>query len=335
MFSRTLTLALALFVISSQASEDRPGYHKARRTGAKRDCDPRSTSAFTLTDKYEGWNFFDSWDFFSYSDPTNGLVNYLDASDAWNAGLVNTTATQATMKVDDTTWLSEGQARNSVRISSKKSYSGGLFILDVDAMPYGCALWPAFWTVGPNWPEDGEIDIVEAVNGGANNQMTLHTASGCTQSNTSPILGQTLVEDCDADVNSNSGCGILDPDSSSGGAGLQAAGGGVFAMLWDGSGVQIWHFARSDVPSDINNGNPTPGGWGEPTGQWSSGTCSPYQFLQSQTIVFDTTLCGDWAGNAYGSSGCPGTCAQQVMDPNNFQTASWVVNYVAVYSESS
>ncbi|KZP01551.1 glycoside hydrolase family 16 protein [Calocera viscosa TUFC12733] len=331
MFARTL-LPLALFGLLSAAAE-RPGFHKVRST-TKRDCSPRSTQ-FTLADKYEGWNFFDSWDFFSASDPTNGLVNYLDASDAWNAGLVNTTANQASMKVDDTTWLSQGQPRNSVRISTKKTYGGGLFILDIDAMPYGCALWPAFWTVGPNWPEDGEIDIIEAVNGGTNNQMTLHTASGCTQSNNSPILGQVLSSTCDADVNSNSGCGILDPDSSSSGAGLQSAGGGVFAMLWDGSGVSIWHFARSDVPGDITSGSPSPGGWGEPKAQWSAGTCSPYTYLQQQTLVFDTTLCGDWAGNSYGSSGCPGTCATQVMNPNNFQTASWVINYVAVYNESS
>lgn len=38
---------------------------------------------------------------------------------------------------------------------SPKTYTHGLFIADIQAMPYGCAVWPAFWSVGPNWPNDG------------------------------------------------------------------------------------------------------------------------------------------------------------------------------------
>jgi len=33
----------------------------------------------------------------------------------------------------------------SVRITSNKSYTGGLFILDAAAMPVGCGTWPSFW----------------------------------------------------------------------------------------------------------------------------------------------------------------------------------------------
>ena len=31
-------------------------------------------------------------------------------------------------------------------------------------MAYGCAVWPAYWSVGNQWPNDGEIDIIEGVN---------------------------------------------------------------------------------------------------------------------------------------------------------------------------
>ncbi|EJU03692.1 glycoside hydrolase family 16 protein [Dacryopinax primogenitus] len=332
MLSRTLVLGLALLAVASEDTSELPAVKKVRRN--KRSCTARSSN-FTLTDKFQGTNFFDDWDFFTESDPTHGLVNYLGASDALNAGLISTTASQATMKVDDTTSLASGQRRSSVRISTKKSFDSGLIILDIDAMPHGCAIWPAFWTVGPNWPNGGEIDIIESVNDATNNQMTLHTGAGCTQSNNNAILGQVLTTTCDANVNENSGCGIHDPSSTSSGAGLAQAGGAVFATILDESGVKIWRFDRSNVPADINNGNPSPGTWGPPVAQWSSGTCNPSQFIVEQQIVFDITLCGDWAGSVYGSSGCPGTCQSQVMDPNNFKTGAWVVNYVAVYSESS
>lgn len=46
---------------------------------------------------------------------------------------------------------------------STKAYNGGLIIADFAAMAYGCAVWPAYWTVGLPWPMGGEIDIVEGV----------------------------------------------------------------------------------------------------------------------------------------------------------------------------
>ena len=55
--------------------------------------------------------------------------------------------------------------RDSNRISSKQAFDESVVILDLEHMPYGCATWPAFWTVsrkGP-WPTGGEIDIIEVM----------------------------------------------------------------------------------------------------------------------------------------------------------------------------
>jgi beta-glucanase (GH16 family) len=51
-----------------------------------------------------------------------------------------------------------------MRITTTKTYNGGLFIADFERMPFGCSLWPAYWSVGSDWPNGGEIDILEGVN---------------------------------------------------------------------------------------------------------------------------------------------------------------------------
>jgi len=39
--------------------------------------------------------------------------------------------------------LPAGQNRDSVRITSHALYSGGLFLIDLALMPWGCGVWPA------------------------------------------------------------------------------------------------------------------------------------------------------------------------------------------------
>ena len=33
----------------------------------------------------------------------------------------------------------------------------------------------------------------------------------------------------------------------------------------------------------------------------------------------DITFCGDWAGNSYKTTKCPGTCEERLQDPQNFE----------------
>ena len=57
-----------------------------------------------------------------------------------------------------------------MRITTTKKYNGGLFIADFKRMPFGCSLWPAYWSYGTDsWPANGEVDILE----GVNDQVTL------------------------------------------------------------------------------------------------------------------------------------------------------------------
>ncbi|KAF8600500.1 glycoside hydrolase family 16 protein [Ceratobasidium sp. AG-I] len=339
-------LSAPLFATASHHSEGtRMLRHRKviSRTGLNDTITKRASATYKISDQYAGSNFFGAWDFFSESDPTNGNVNYLAKPDAISKKLayVESDGT-VVMKVDDTSVVAAGANRNSVRISSSKTYNEGLFVLDVQAMPHGCGVWPAFWSVGPSWPNGGEIDIVEGVHNQQANQMTLHTAAGCTiDSSLANLQSSILSTDCNAAVNFNAGCAFLDSNTASYGAGLNAAGGGVYAMLWDDDGISIWFFPRSKIPSDLKNlktksatsgATANPSAWGSPKAHWASSTCSTKKFFNSHALVFDTTLCGDWAGATYASAGCPGTCADRLKDPANFKDAVWRINSVTVFT---
>lgn len=71
----------------------------------------------------------------------------------------------------------------------------------------------------------------------------------------------------------------------------------------------------------MSSQSPQPSTWGSPKAFWSSSTCPTKSFFGAQRIVINTTLCGDWAGSAYSSDPtCPGTCAERVADPSNFDS---------------
>ncbi|KAF8141503.1 glycoside hydrolase family 16 protein [Boletus edulis] len=295
---------------------------------------------YELQDFYQAEDFFEEWSFFTSADPTGGNVNYLSMQDATSQGIayVDDCDNSTVLAVDSTSTVPVGGNRNSVRITSNKNYTGGLFILDAAAMPVGCGTWPSFWTVGAHWPTSGEIDIVEGVNNQNSNQMTLHsgTSNACAltpQVNNTMFTGTALGTNCYSTATANAGCGISDPNPTSFGYGFNDADGGVFALLWDSeNGMSIWHFARADIPEDITNRTPTPADWSTPAGSWSAQTCDIAANFYQHSLVIDTTVCGGWAGgSAYSKSGCPGTCSEIVANATNFADAKWVINSVAVY----
>ncbi|KAF9555617.1 hypothetical protein CPC08DRAFT_765828 [Agrocybe pediades] len=83
---------------------------------------------------------------------------------------------------------------------------------------------------------------------------------------------------------------------------------------------------------DIVDRQPNPGSWGVPTAFFPGGTnCDIQKHFFEHSLVLDTTLCGDLGNPTYASSGCKGTCAQAVADPENFKFSKWRINYIAVY----
>ncbi|KAI9730483.1 MAG: hypothetical protein M1818_008178 [Claussenomyces sp. TS43310] len=298
-----------------------------------------ATAAYTVEDTYNNINFFDTFSFFSGSDPTSGFVDYVTATVANSSALAGFSKDQIYLGVDHTTANPTG-GRASTRVSSNKAYTHGLFIADIAHMPGGiCGVWPAFWTFGPNWPSSGEIDIIEGVNAQSTDSITLHTSSGCTMSNAGSASGSTMPQgDCNTG-NGNTGCSQSTSTTNAYGNEFNAIGGGVYAMDWTSDSIAVYFFPRTSIPADITAGTPAPQNWGAPVAKFAGSSCDIDAHFMNHNIVFDTTFCGDWAGNAWASSTCASlanTCDEYVgANPAAFVEAYWLINSVKVYSDPS
>ncbi|KAI0755389.1 concanavalin A-like lectin/glucanase domain-containing protein [Daedaleopsis nitida] len=134
---------------------------------------------YTQSDSHQGVGFLKSFQHETLQDPTNGRVNYVDEDTALAKNLTFYSGDHFVIRADHTTKLSaSGSGRDSVRLQSNKRYKTHVTVWNVRHMPVGCGTWPAIWEVGDNWPNEGEIDILEGVNGVSPNQATLHTSSG-------------------------------------------------------------------------------------------------------------------------------------------------------------
>ncbi|KAK2461705.1 hypothetical protein APHAL10511_006168 [Amanita phalloides] len=321
-----------------------------KTTGASGPSPTTSASPWKLAESHRGTNFFDAWSFFVGSDPTNGIAQYIDHNTAQSNGLLEiNSAGHAVMRVETTPNVTN--TRQSIRITTQSHWNGGLFIMDAVHMPTGCGTWPAFWTNGPTWPITGEIDIIEGVNDYTNNQATVHTGIGCTiasaDSNVLSISGAVIGgTNCAAATTGNQGCGIRANTSNSFGSGFNNNGGGVYAMKWDSTGISVYFFPRNGVPSDIVAGAPHPDTWGLPQARWPATSCNPFNFFKNHSAIFDTTLCGDWAGGVWSGSGIPGqeqscaartgfsTCEAYVRASGSaFNEAYWEISSVSIYQQ--
>ncbi len=245
------------------------------------------------------------------------------------------------------------------RLESRQSFSeGGIFLIDVDHIPAECGVWPAFWLLGgpeswgtsyPNtrqdWPNYGEIDIIEQVNSDPKNHTTLHTKEGCTIRG-SVSSGGTLESDDCAFENSYTGCSIKFPDFSS----QNADRNGVYVCEWiPNKEINYWFFPKGSIPAGLAGASEygasvDPAGWDSQTPFWSkmdlSGGCSQ-DFFTNMRMVINTTFCGDWAGRDPGEDcdfNTPEECNQTIQkfieDYKPYEPIpdyTWRINSVRVY----
>ncbi|KAJ7101421.1 hypothetical protein B0H15DRAFT_816070 [Mycena belliarum] len=284
-----------------------------------------------------------------------GNVHFLSQAAAVQANLtfVNS-AGHAIIKVDNTT-SGVGDpsfGRNTVYLMSNQLMTiGSLLIFDVNHMPFGCSVWPSLFTQGQKWPEQGEIDIIENVNLETNNRFSLHVGNdNCVQPTTS-AANQTGtlstvtngVSNCTvtpATGGNTIGCVTTETKPNSFGSGFAAQGGGVFATLWDTTGIAMWYFARADVPSNIGgSAAPDPTTWGKASAWYPAASCDPTKAFGPQIITLYINVCGAFAGvQSLFEPKCGSVapnCSAAVPNPANFNDAYWDINYLRVYTDAA
>ncbi|KZV68141.1 glycoside hydrolase family 16 protein [Peniophora sp. CONT] len=314
-----------------------------------------STSALAATPlklagNFAGNDFFSGFRVNSSSIDTNnqGNIHYVDSNTAMSGSsplaFVNS-AGNVILRADNTTndpnpGPESTFGRNTVMMISNSPIDiGTLVVANLAHIPFGCSVWPAFWTLDASTQSDvgGEIDIIETVNLVTQNQYSLHTRSGCTLSNSSsfPHSGTELQTNCDGvdfNVTGNQGCVIEEPAQNSVG---QNFAGGAYALYWSTNGIQIWFFPTASIPSDLQNNSPDPTSWPTPSASYPADTCDPNTFFVPQEIIFDIDICGVFAGApAVFNATCPnmGSCTDLIGTASNYNNAYWEINYVKTFT---
>ena len=181
--------------------------------------------------------------------------------------------------------------------------------------------------VGPSWPNNGEIDIIEGINLQGQDAITMHSGPSCS------MIGKS----CDG----GNGCSTQVGGPTSYGDGFNNNGGGIYAMEWTSDYINVYFFPHRNAPTDALGAAPDPTTWGTPTASFVGGsTCDIDANFQNNNIVLDTTFCGTWAGTAWSSDPVCGPKATSCQDyvqnnPAAFTEAYWKINSLKVYTQAS
>ncbi|BGP44227.1 hypothetical protein JCM10450v2_000038 [Rhodotorula kratochvilovae] len=327
---------------ASAHSPSSPATHK--RSQAKR------ASSYSLSGHYAGQELLDLFDFDTHSS-NGGIANYVDSSAAYEKDLVTIKDGRVHIRVSPT---AEDGKLAAVKLSSKQQYSEGLYIWDIERMPQVCGAWPAIWSTGDNWPAGGEMDLVEYVSRQSMNGMSVHTTTGC-WAGSSGYTGEAMMTDasqalnCDSDATDAQGCGFRTKENHTAGLGANYGMGGVYALEWATSGIKMWYFPRSEIPSDLKRKNPEPSSWKKPTLFVDEANCSPISnYFSAQTWVINTEICGTWADGVWNSDNSyagqnEGSCASRtgystcaeyaLAESPDFKHAYWRIGSLSVYNK--
>lgn len=284
----------------------------------------RPEAAYKLDWEARGSNFFDDFDFkldnFNY-----GAAAYLTQEEAVAAGVVKAFDTHAILQTGKSVGNRSLPKRESAFIQSKKGWKHFLLMVRFDHLPWGCGLWPAMWTLGfgKEWPEGGEIDILEYVND-LPQEVSFHTG----HSNQCRLDGELVNAKYGAmpDANGNDYNCVTDYSLAQTGCspnklpllpGEQwSGGGGMLALESTSEFIKVFHIpaAHADIA-----GEPKPEEWDEwvvsyfpfaESEEKTPGSCpNSKDLLTEQRLIMNINMCGEWGSPTWGLAK---TCLNQV-----------------------
>ncbi|KAL3757292.1 hypothetical protein ACHAWU_008453 [Discostella pseudostelligera] len=240
------------------------------------------TGPYRLLEAHEGRDFFSYYDFYNGSDSLGsaGFNTYVSQSKAEEMRIVDIVTGDNN---EELVYLSSAPTkvgpRDSIRLEGKRRFERGLFILDVRHMPDGCGVWPAFWLTDEDaWPWNGEIDVLEGVNGQTTAKTALHTSNECDMyAHVAPYaktgdwewitgIPNTFTGEPDLRSNKpadncwimaqhqweNEGCTAVHDRNDTLGAPVNAAGGGIYVLEWDPQNhyIKSWVFSP-EIPQNL------------------------------------------------------------------------------------
>lgn len=231
----------------------------------------------------KGENLFSFYNFYEGPDipGSGGFNDYVSYERAKELGILKIESDGSVYMGSAPSGVNNTGKRQSIRLEGKHFFDRGLFVIDLDHMPNGCGVWPAFWLADDdNWPHGGEIDIVEGINYQSIAKIALHTTEGCTMYNQVPEYvkngtwewstgvpdrwtgvpdTKTIKPTDNCWVNAphqwqNQGCVAVSNSNDTLGGPLNKKGGGVFVLEWDPDNAYIrsWVFTpHKKVPENL------------------------------------------------------------------------------------
>ena len=312
----------------------------------KERCFEQSLKNYTLSWQAQGVTFFDDWDY-GEQDFTGGAVRYLPRDEAMAEKLTVPEENYAILRpgaVENTTRVQ----RKSIRLSSAKNWTYYLTAMRYNHVPYGCGVWPAFWSNGAsgNWPRDGELDILEHWNG-AKSEVSFHTiadkADGCKLdpkqlnkegcphfADINNVYLPWLRYDCQTNYSEmppHLGCAPQSDKHPRKTGQEYADNPGVMAAEWTKDFIKVFYIPETEIPSDLAHGvSPRPDTWDRwilsyypfaASDKAIPGSCplTSRSLASAQSFVLNIELCGDRASHEFpwecGGEKYPLNCKRQ------------------------
>mmetsp|Transcript_25979 Transcript_25979/g.69046 ORF Transcript_25979/g.69046 Transcript_25979/m.69046 type:complete len:537 (+) Transcript_25979:96-1706(+) len=277
-------------------------------------CYETSNAKYRLDWLSSGRAFFDDWDYLEW-DSNNGAAQYLGRDQANSEGVTAAYDTHAILRVGARGLPGK---RKTAKVRSRRSWKYFLAAIRFTHVPFGCGLWPAFWTHagGIQWPEGGELDILEYVNDIAS-QTSLHTGvrnacnldGGKINKPGCPVMPDLngMNYDCTTDYPKKLGCAPNTlPLQSPAEWNMHPV---TFAIEWTESFVKIFKIPDYQLPADLLENDPKPDTWDQwlvsyyPLGATGEPDCrNPADVMAPQQLILNIGLCGDWAGKIWSMS---------------------------------